>query len=208
MGTSGSTMTLQFVLCISLFAHAEAWSAAFTPSGPSARLGVGRHQHSIRMASGSPLSPVIKVASDGMGLIKPIFGVEAKVQAAVLGGVSGVSKEDVVADIESSKKANKLLIYTYALSPFSRQALAILDASGYEYTNVELGLEWFTLGGRASQTRVALGEMVENGATSLPKVFAGGEAIGGASGFSALASLEASDELEGLLKKARVPKRK
>ena len=44
--------------------------------------------------------------------------------------------------------------------------------------------------------------MVENGATSLPKIFIGGSPLGGASGYSALAAAVESGELEGLLKKA------
>ena len=55
----------------------------------------------------------------------------------------------------------------------------MLDASGCEYTNVELGKEWFLLGGEGSEARVALSREVEGGATSLPKIFIGGECIGG-----------------------------
>jgi len=47
--------------------------------------------------------------------------------------------------------------------------------------------------------------MCENGATSLPKIFIGGKCIGGAGGFSALTDLVEKDELQGLLKAARVP---
>lgn len=156
--------------------------------------------------NGGAATPVIKLASDGMGLIKPLFGLEALLQALVLGKLGGVSKEEVVAEIEAAKKANKVLIYTYTLSPFSTEAVALLEKSGYEFTNIPLGLEWFTLGGRASQTRVALSEMVDNGATSLPKIFIDGESIGGASGFSALAEKAATGELVELLRKAKAKK--
>merc|ERR1712205_228903 len=130
-------------------------------------------------------NPALKVASAGMGLIKPIFAAEAKLQGQLLGAIAQVSMDDVVAEIEEAKAQNPCLIYTYKLSPFSTEALALLDASGYEYTNIELGLEWFVLGGRGSQTRVALAGMCDNGASSLPKIFIGGKPLGGASGFSA-----------------------
>ena len=84
--------------------------------------------------------PLVKVASDGMGLIKPLFVAEALLQALVLGKLFKVSKEDVIAEIEQKKAENPCVIYTYKLSPFSTEALALLDASGYEYTNIELGL--------------------------------------------------------------------
>jgi len=152
-------------------------------------------------------NPLLKVASAGMGLIKPIFAAEATLQAAALGGIAKVSIDDVAGEIEGLKQANPCLIYTYKLSPFSTEALALLDASGYQYTNVELGLEWFALGGRGSQTRVALASMCDNGATSLPKIFIGGKPIGGASGFSALAELVDDGKLEPMLKAAGAAKK-
>jgi len=55
-------------------------------------------------------------------------------QAAALGGIAKVSIDDVAGEIEGLKQANPCLIYTYKLSPFSTEALALLDASGYQYT--------------------------------------------------------------------------
>lgn len=124
-------------------------------------------------ASSMP-NPAIKLAANGMSLLKPIFALEASLQAAVLGAITNVDKEAVAAEIESLKNENKVLIYTYGLSPFSTEALSMLDESGCEYTNIELGAEWFLLGGEASETRVALSKEVESGATSLPKIFIGG----------------------------------
>eukprot|EP00640_Fibrocapsa_japonica_P007115 CAMPEP_0113943226 /NCGR_PEP_ID=MMETSP1339-20121228/21381_1 /TAXON_ID=94617 /ORGANISM="Fibrocapsa japonica" /LENGTH=159 /DNA_ID=CAMNT_0000948043 /DNA_START=270 /DNA_END=749 /DNA_ORIENTATION=+ /assembly_acc=CAM_ASM_000762 len=148
-------------------------------------------------------NPVIKVASSGMSLIKPLFVAEANIQASVLGAIGGVKLEDVTEEVENMKNSNKVLIYTYGLSPFSSEALALLDASGYEYKKVELGLEWFLLGPKESQTRVALSTFCDDGATSLPKIFIGGECIGG---FSALASLIEANEFEEKMKQAKVPK--
>ena len=145
-------------------------------------------------------NPVIKIAANGMSLLKPIFAIEANLQALLLGAILKVDKEAVASNIDTLKKENKVLIYTYGLSPFSTEALSILDASGYEYTNIELGKEWFLLGGEESETRVALSKEVESGATSLPKVFIGGECIGGC---AELASIVDNGELEGMMKKAK-----
>jgi len=149
-------------------------------------------------------NPAIGLAAKGMGLIKPIFKLEAELQAAALGAISKVDKESVRAEIEQTKNKNKAVIYTYSLSPFSSEAVNILEGSGCEFTQIELGAEWFLLGGKESVTRVALSEYVEGGATSLPKIFIGGECIGGCSEISQLAE---SGELESLLKKARVSKK-
>ena len=164
--------------------------------------GLGGARRRSALAATATGNPVIKAASAGMGLLKPIFSAEASLQAAALGGLAGVDEAEVVAEIEAAKKANPVLIYTYALSPFSTEALALLDSTGYEYETIELGLEWFTLGGRGSRTRAALASYGE-GASSLPKIFIGGDAIGGASGYSALADAAASGELDTRLKKSR-----
>merc|ERR1712071_513651 len=136
----------------------------------------------------------IKLAANGMSLLKPLFAAEANLQAALLGAIGKVDKEAVASTIDALKKENKVLIYTYGLSPFSSEALSLLDASGYDYTNIELGKEWFLLGGEGSETRVALSKEVSSGATSLPKIFIGGECIGGC---AELANLVESGELDG-----------
>jgi glutaredoxin-related protein len=148
-------------------------------------------------------NPVIKVAANGMSLLKPIFGAEAKLQAAILGG--SVDEADIFAEIEAEAKANKILIYTYGLSPFSTEALAILESSGYDFEKIELGAEWFLLGGKNSVKRVVLSNFAESGATSLPKVFIGGECIGGC---AELSSAVESGEFEELVKKAFAPAQK
>merc|ERR1712127_740057 len=123
---------------------------------------------------------------------------------AALGAISKVDKETVIAEINDAKTKNKALIYTYGLSPFSSEAVNILENSDYEFTDIELGAEWFLLGGKNSVARVALSEQVEGGATSLPKIFIGGKCIGGCSELSQLAE---NGELESLLSSARVPKK-
>ena len=122
-------------------------------------------------------NPVIKVMANGMNLLKPAFAAEAKIQASILG--SSVNTDDVAKEIAAEIKSNKVVIYTYGLSPFSSEALAILDSTGVDYTPIELGAEWFLLDEKDSVKRVALSEQVDSGATSLPKVFVNGKCIGG-----------------------------
>ncbi|VEU33942.1 unnamed protein product [Pseudo-nitzschia multistriata] len=138
-------------------------------------------------------SPVIKAMANGMTLLKPVFGVEAKIQASVLGG--SVDEASVSEEIASEIKSNDVVIYTYGLSPFSSEATAILDATGCSYDKIELGAEWFLLNGKDSVKRVLLSECVDNGATSLPKVFVKGECIGGCAELAESVSTGTFDEL-------------
>jgi glutaredoxin-related protein len=130
-----------------------------------------------------------------MSWLKPIFGAQAQLQATILGG--SVDKADVIAEIEAEAMANKILIYTYGLSPFSTEAVAILKSSGYEFKNIELGAAWFLMGGKNSVKRLALAKYADSGATSLPKVFIGGKCIGGC---AELSSAVESGEFEELAK--------
>lgn len=160
-------------------------------------------QEAWGLSTRSP-NPVIKVAANGMSLLKPIFKAEAELQAAVLGKIGGVDKDSVSKEIQKNKRQNKVLVYTYGLSPFSTETKAMLDASGYDYTSIELGPEWFLLGGKGSEARVALSkELGDNGSTSLPKVFIGGKCIGGC---SELASIVDEGKLDVLMRKAGAKK--
>lgn len=179
--------------------------AAYNVAAPLALLGSifaaayllatrSRQQYAMMATSGdrSP-NPVIKVGAMGMSLLAPIFKVEAALQALVLGAIGGVDKAAVAAEVDANVSNNKILIYTYSLSPFSSEAKAMLDASGYPYTEIELGAEWFLLGPEASETRVALANKLPGGASSLPKIFINGECIGGC---AELAGLVESGELD------------
>ena len=92
------------------------------------------------------------------------------------------------------------VIYTYALSPFSTEAISLLEKSGVKYEKRQLGLEWFLLGPKASVTRLELEYLT--GQSSLPHIFVNGEHIGGlATGTPGLIDLIESDQLEIKLKK-------
>ena len=144
------------------------------------------------VASRNP-SPVIKAMANGMTLLKPVFGAEAKIQAAVLGG--NVDEDEVSQEIAAEVKSSPVVIYTYGLSPFSAEAIAILDATGCDYRAIEVGPEWFLLDGKDSVKRVLLSDFVDNGATSLPKVFVKGQCIGGCAELAESVSSGKFDEL-------------
>mmetsp|Transcript_13949 Transcript_13949/g.33459 ORF Transcript_13949/g.33459 Transcript_13949/m.33459 type:complete len:190 (+) Transcript_13949:151-720(+) len=150
---------------------------------------------SAQVNSAKP-NPVVKVMANGMSLLKPAFVAEAKLQAAVLGG--SVDSDEVQKEIQSETKSSKVVIYTYGLSPFSSEAVNILDQTGVDYNQIELGPEWFLLNGKDSLKRVLLSEYVDNGATSLPKVFVNGQCLGGC---AELATSVESGEFDGLVGK-------
>lgn len=176
-------------------------ASAFAPSQNNARSNTALAASSVN-GDVQP-NPAIKVMAQGMSLLKPIFGAEAKLQAALLGKIGGVDADQVSADIAAEISKNKIVIYTYSLSPFSSEAVRLLQESGYVFEQIELGAEWFLLGGEESVARVELSKLADNGATSLPKVFIGGECIGGC---SELASLVESGEFDELMKQNKVTK--
>lgn len=144
----------------------------------------------------------IVAAGKGMPLLSPIFGAEAILQALVL-NLGSYDEEEVQAEIAETIKKAPVVIYTYPLSPFSSEAVSVLESTGCKFENVPLGLEWFLLGPKASATRVELKKLYGQG--SLPHVFIGGEWVGGlATGAEGgLAGLVERGELADKLKKAR-----
>jgi glutaredoxin 3 len=154
---------------------------------------------SIVVASSGPQpNAAIQVMAQGMTLLKPIFGAEAQLQAAVLSQIAGgVDASQVANDIQNIISKNKIVIYTYALSPFSTEAVRLLTESGLVFEQIELGAEWFLLGAEESVTRVELSKLDESGATSLPKIFVNGQCIGGCAN---LATIIQSGEFDTLVK--------
>jgi glutaredoxin-related protein len=148
-------------------------------------------------------NPVIKAMANGMTLLKPAFVAEAKLQASLLG--SSVDPTEVSKEIDTEIKSNPIVIYTYGLSPFSTEALAVLDKTGYGYQKIEVGAEWFLLNGKDSVKRVLLSDFVDNGATSLPKVFVGGKCVGGC---AELAEIVESGKFDALVNSGKKSKNK
>ena len=154
---------------------------------------------SAAIAQCAALNPAIKLAGKGMALLGPVFTLENKLQAAALGAIGGVDAADVKQEIADDVKA-PCVIYTYGLSPFSTEAVALLEAKGAKFEVKELGPEWFLLGPRASVKRAELEAMT--GQSSLPHVFIGGEHVGGLATGPGIATLDESGELDALLESA------
>ena len=160
----------------------------------------------LRTLSAAKLtSAALGVGSMGMGLLKPIFHKEAELQAELLGGDD--ARAEAVKRLDEEAASAPVVVYTYALSPFSTECLAFLDAiPGLQYKKIELGLEWFLLDGVGSSVRAEL--LARHGLSSLPHVFVGGKSVGGLYSGSGegdsvgLVELKRQGRLEGLLKAA------
>ena len=145
---------------------------------------------------------VLKPAGKLMKLLSILFQIENKLQAKALGAeeadYSAAKKE-----IEDAINQNKIVVYTYGLSPFSSETTAVLDEIGADYKNVEVGLEWFLLDKEKSVLRAELLEMT--GQSSLPHVFIDGKHVGGlftgsSNGkYPGLASLKESGALQRIV---------
>ena len=173
-------------------------------------LGLEKPEFSNPFAAAPPAAPVevkspafpISIAGKAMSLIGPVFNLEALLQVLVF-NLGSYDEEAIQADIAETVGSAPVVIYTYGLSPFSTEALAVLESTGCKFENVPLGLEWFALGPKGSATRVELRKLYGQG--SLPHVFIGGEWVGGlATGAEGgLAGLVERDELVAKLAKAK-----
>eukprot|EP00571_Detonula_confervacea_P001111 CAMPEP_0172312894 /NCGR_PEP_ID=MMETSP1058-20130122/18740_1 /TAXON_ID=83371 /ORGANISM="Detonula confervacea, Strain CCMP 353" /LENGTH=495 /DNA_ID=CAMNT_0013026451 /DNA_START=25 /DNA_END=1512 /DNA_ORIENTATION=- len=145
---------------------------------------------------------VLKPAGKLMSFLSFLFKLENKLQAQLL----GADDADYAAarkDIEDTLSSNKIVVYTYLLSPFSGETLAVLDEIGADYETVEVGLEWFLLDKEKSVLRAELLKMT--GQSSLPHVFIDGKHVGGLftgssdGNFPGLAGLKESGELQKMV---------
>jgi glutaredoxin len=109
-----------------------------------------------------------------MNFISAIFKLENKLQAQLL-GAEDVDYISARKEIERTISSNNIVIYTYGLSPFSSETLAVLDEAGLDYKKVEVGLEWFLLDKEKSILRAELLSMT--GQSSLPHVFINGKYV-------------------------------
>ena len=145
-------------------------------------------------AGDSALLAPLKVASLGMGLLKPVFAAEAKFQALAY------DEEEIRAKIAAEVKSAPVVVYTYSLSPFCTEATKLLDALGAEYKEIQLAPEWFLMLGENAAKRAELGVLY--GRTSMPHIFIGGESIGGLMDGPGLVPLYESGELQEKLRAA------
>jgi glutaredoxin len=137
-----------------------------------------------------------------MSLLSFLFQLENRLQAKLL-GAEDVDYAAARKEIEDTISSSKVVVYTYGLSPFSSETLAVLNEIGADYHNIELGLEWFLLGKEKSAMRAELLEMT--GQSSLPHVFINGKHVGGLftgtvdGTFPGLAGLKESGALQTMI---------
>lgn len=115
-------------------------------------------------------------------LLKPLYKMLAPLQAGSYKEDKTAYEKDVadaVSELRSETLSESVVVYTYSLSPFCSEAIALLDNLGVQYKEISLGKEWVPglIAKGGSVKRVALGEMT--GQTSLPHIFIGGKSIGG-----------------------------
>ena len=145
---------------------------------------------------------VWKPAGKLMGFLAPVFRLETRLQARLL-GAEEPDFETARKDIEATLSAHRIVVYGYSLSPFSAEAEAVLDEIGADYETVWVGPEWFLLDRERSTLRAELLEMT--GQSSLPHVFIDGEHVGGlATGtpdgtYPGLAALKESGKLREMM---------
>ena len=94
------------------------------------------------------------------------------------------------------------------MCPLVDQSLHLLrqDETGCQYKKIELGLEWFLLGGQGSWVRALL--LDRYGVSSLPHAFVGGVSVGGlysgnSEGMPGLVELRKQGRLSAMLKEAK-----
>lgn len=158
----------------------------------------------------------VGLAGKGMGLLSPLFKLEAKVQAGALcfaadivGAPFRVYPDELRQETKKSTKGGKPILYTYGLSPFSGEAKKILEP--YDVIIEELGPEWFLLGPKESEKRIVLSELSPNEQTSLPHLFYKGESLGGLStggrNDAGIVGLQETGTLDKLFSKKKGSKR-
>mmetsp|Transcript_18392 Transcript_18392/g.42435 ORF Transcript_18392/g.42435 Transcript_18392/m.42435 type:complete len:197 (+) Transcript_18392:1287-1877(+) len=133
-----------------------------------------------------------------MGFLSPLFRLETRLQAFALGAreepdfAEARRKIDSVVVGNDSSAAADVVVYGYSLSPFTAEALAILDDEEeaikgdididddieIRRETITVGLEWFLLGREGSAIRAELMNRT-GGQSSLPQVFVGGVHVGG-----------------------------
>ena len=189
------------LLLLGLLAHALSVTAFISSRwrNPGLRSSTIRHaeketEPAPEDAGDSALLAPLKVASMGMGLLKPVFAAEAKLQALAY------DEEEIRAKIAADVKSAPVVVYTYSLSPFCTEATKLLDALGAEYKEIQLAPEWFLMLGENAAKRAELGELY--GRTSMPHIFIGGQSIGGLMDGPGLVPLYESGELQEKLRAA------
>ena len=106
-------------------------------------------------------------------------------------------------DADATRKAvdtyiagNPVFMFSFSSCPFCKKAKKILDDAGAKYTAIELD----QMGAEGKALRAELAE--RTGRTSMPNIWIAGKGIGGCNDGPGIATLQASGELEGMLRQA------
>eukprot|EP00956_Cyclotella_meneghiniana_P042006 scaffold248296_cov76-Cyclotella_meneghiniana.AAC.1 len=79
---------------------------------------------------------ILKPAGKLMGLLSFVFHLETRLQAKAY-GAEEADYEKARLQVQDTIANNKCVVYTYGLSPFSSEALALLDECGIQYKDIE-----------------------------------------------------------------------
>lgn len=122
------------------------------------------------------------VSEYAIPLFTPVFQALAPIQAGAKSDPPEAYQQKIAsarAEVEAEIRSSPIVIYTYELSPFSKEARALLDSLDVECKEISLGKEWVPglLAEGGAEKRAAL--LQKTGQSSLPHVFVGGKSIGG-----------------------------
>jgi anaphase-promoting complex subunit 7 len=122
------------------------------------------------------------ISNNVMSLAKPIFKILTPIQAGSMGDSSDLYRqriEEMKRQVQIETRTSPVVVYTYKLSPFSKEALLLLDSLNITYKEISLGQEWLPglIAEGGAEKRAALLEIT--GFSSLPQIFVGGNPIGG-----------------------------
>lgn len=137
----------------------------------------------------TPPNELLEWISDNvMPTVKPVFAVLAPLQAGAGGAEDDTTSRSqyrndltqAMQSIRDETSSASVVVYTYALSPFSFETKALLDSIKVKYKEISLGKEWIPGlidPDDGAIKRAALLEMT--GQSSLPQIFINGKPIGG-----------------------------
>lgn len=127
--------------------------------------------------------PKLRLVSETVTpVMKPLMDNQAPLQEQITRAFGSFlnmapSPAEISAEIQDTLSENPVVLYSYTLSPFSQEAVKVLESTKCIFHNVDLGAQWMLLGPRSSAIRAEIGRMW--GVTSMPQVFIGGEWVGG-----------------------------
>ncbi|KAL7529358.1 hypothetical protein ACHAWF_002946 [Thalassiosira exigua] len=129
----------------------------------------------------TPPSELLRTASDVVTpLLAPLYRIATPLQA----GSKRENEYEYASDVAEAKaeiyediSSRPVVIYTYELSPFCAEAVALLERIGVAHREISLGREWIPGLLTEPARRAALLDMT--GQSSLPHVFVGGTSVGG-----------------------------